>query len=372
MVRIAIANLLHGPARLALSVGGVALALTLILALDAIFAGSEERITAYIDESQADVWVAQSGVRNLHMAASALPAGVVATIEEVDGVASVTPILYVTSRISVGASDSLAYVIGLPAEAQAGRPWRVTEGSDLPALGEVVLDAAIAEEAGAGLGDGASVLGRRLVIAGLAEGSVSITNSIAYISLADFAELRGAESVSFVLVQAETSSSAREVADAIEAMVPGVTALAREEFAAQERRVVRDMATDILAIMNTAGFLIGLAVMALSVYTATLSRRAEYGVLKALGARAGYLYGSVVIQALLATAAAFALGLAITLGLSLAAPRLVLGLQLTIAPDSLIKVGALALVIAASSAFLPVRQIAGLDPALVFRKGGTA
>ncbi len=41
--------------------------------------------------------------------------------------------------------------------------------------------------------------------------------------------------------------------------------------------------------MNLVGFLIGLAVMALNVYTATLARRAEYGVLKALGARNGHL-----------------------------------------------------------------------------------
>ena len=372
MIRLAISNLRHGRARLALSVGGVALALTLIFALDAIFTGSEQRISAYIDRSGADVWVSQSGVRNLHMAASALPSGAVEAVREVGGVAGVTPILYLTNRVELGAQRNLAYVIGLPADAKAGRPWQVAEGVDLPAPGEAIVDRVLADQGGVGLGDPVAILGLRLSVAGLSEGTATITNSIAYIAMEDFAALRSGDAVSFLLVTVEPGASPEGVAAAIETSVPGVTAQARQAFAAGERQVVRDMATDILAIMNAAGFLIGLAVMALSVYTATLSRRAEYGVLKALGARSRYLYGTVVIQALLGTAAGFVLGLAITLGLSAVLPRLVLGLDLAVGFESLIKVTALSAVIAGLSAILPVRQIAGLDPAIVFKKGAPA
>ena len=367
MIRLATRNLRQGGARLALSVGGVALALTLIFALDAIFTGSEQRLTAYIDRSGADVWVSQSGVRNLHMAASALPSGAVEAIQQVAGVA--TPILYLTNRVEIGDQRNLAYIIGLPADARAGRPWQVAAGTDLPGPGEAVIDRVIADQGGVGLGDPVAILGLRLSVAGLSEGTVTITNSIAYIALDDFAALRGGDSVSFVLVTGEPGASPEDVVAAIEAKVPGVTAQTRQAFAAQERRVVRDMATDILAIMNAAGFLIGLAVMALSIYTATLSRRAEYGVLKALGARSRYLYGTVVIQALLGTAAAFGLGLTITLGLSAVVPRLVLGLDLVVGLESLIKGAALSAVIAGLSAILPILQIAGLDPAIVFKKG---
>ena len=372
MIRLATRNLRQGGARLALSVGGVALALTLIFALDAIFTGSEQRLTAYIDRSGADVWVSQSGVRNLHMAASALPSGAVQAIREVAGVATATPILYLTNRVEIGDQRNLAYIIGLPSDARAGRPWQVAAGTDLPGPGEAVIDRVIADQGGVGLGDPVAILGLRLSLAGLSEGTVTITNSIAYIALEDFAALRGGDSVSFVLVTVEPGASPEDVVAAIEAKVPGVTAQTRQAFAAQERRVVRDMATDILAIMNAAGFLIGLAVMALSIYTATLSRRAEYGVLKALGARSGYLYGTVVIQALLGTAAAFGLGLTITLGLSAVVPRLVLGLDLVVGLESLIKVAALSAGIAGLSAILPILQIAGLDPAIVFKKGATA
>jgi putative ABC transport system permease protein len=371
MFRLAASNLRHGRGRLALSVGGVALALTLILALDAIFAGTEQRLTAYIDNSRADVWVAQEGVRNLHMAASALPAGANERVELIPGVADVTPILYLTNRVETGDRSNLAYVIGLPPVAASGRPWHVAEGRDAPGRGEAIIDRVVAEQGGIGLGDEVNILGLRLTVAGLAEGTMTITNSIAYIAYDDFASLRGGGNASFLLVTVDAGSTPAAVAADIEAIVPGVSAQARDAFAASERQVVRDMATDILAIMNAAGFLIGLAVMALSVYTATLARRVEYGVLKALGARSRYLYGTVVFQALLATGAAFVVAVAITLLLSQVVPALIAGLDLAIAVDSLFKVAVLAGVIAALAALLPIRQIAGLDPATVFRRGAT-
>ncbi|MBI5828931.1 MAG: ABC transporter permease, partial [Chloroflexi bacterium] len=64
MTLLALRNLFQNKARLVISVGGVALALMLILSLDAIFTGMERRVTAYIDQSGADIFVSQSGVRN--------------------------------------------------------------------------------------------------------------------------------------------------------------------------------------------------------------------------------------------------------------------------------------------------------------------
>ena len=87
-----------------------------------------------------------------------------------------------------------------------------------------------------------------------------------------------------------------------------MTAQSRTAFAEQERKLIGDMASDMLAIMNLAGFVIGLAVVALTVYTATLDRRSEYGVLKAVGARNRHLYGIVLAQALYSVALGIVVG----------------------------------------------------------------
>ena len=102
-------NLTRSRVRLVVSIGGVALALTLVLALDAIFEGVSRQMTSYIDRSGADVWVAQSGVRNLHMVASWMPSSVIDEVRTIEGVAEAEPILYTTDSMSAG--DERGWVV---------------------------------------------------------------------------------------------------------------------------------------------------------------------------------------------------------------------------------------------------------------------
>jgi putative ABC transport system permease protein len=218
------------------------------------------------------------------------------------------------------------------------------------------------------LGGKVEILGKEFEVVGLTEETSSLVNSVAFVSMDDFAELRGSyDTFSFLLVKVKDGESPVAIAQLIEARVRDVTVQTTEAFANQERKVVKDMSTDVITIMNLIGFLIGLAVMALTVYTATLARRSEYGVLKALGARNRHLYRAVLAQALISVAIGFAVGLAITLLLSAVVPRLGQSMVLQVSSASMFKVGGLSLVIAGISAVLPIRQISGLDPAMVFR-----
>jgi putative ABC transport system permease protein len=368
MLRLAFRNLFQSKVRLAMSVGGVALALMLVLALDAIMTGSEKRLTAYIDNSEADAWVAQSGVRNLHMVSSWIPASVTDEVRDVPGVDSVTPLMYQIAPVEIESKQNLAYVFGLPEDAAMGKPWSVEEGESIPETGEAIIDSSVAERSDIALGDKVEILGQTLEVVGLSKDTSTLTNSVAFISREDFERMRGGgQLVSFVLAKAEPGQSPEAVAERIEEDVGGVTVQTRVAFAEGERRLVNDMAGDLLAIMNLAGFMTGLAVVALTVYTATLARRSEYGVLKALGARNSHLYGVVLAQAFYSVALGFAVGLAFTLLLSAIVPALGSNLPLQVGTASLLKVGTMSLIIAALAAVLPIRQIAGLDPATVFR-----
>jgi putative ABC transport system permease protein len=386
MFRYALRNLLQNKIRLVISVGGVALALSLILALDAIMTGVEGRLTAYIDHSGADIFVSQAGVRNLHMVSSWLPASIADKVNAVPGVAAVTPIMYLTDTMDVGPKEDRysIYVIGLPQGATMGGPWSIARGVSIPADGQAVIDRGVAEQYGLGIGDKVNILGQELTIAGLSDGTGNLLNSVAFISRNDFARVRGNMSmanaastnatmpiISFVLVKVTPGASPDAVAARIEQEVTGVTAQSREAFATQERKIVKDMATDLITTMNLVGFLVGLAVMALTVYIAALSRRGEYGILKAVGARNRYLYGTVLAQAFFSVVIGFALALTITFLLSVALPNFASTLTLQISSASLLKVGIASLVIAALSALLPIRQIAGLDPARVFKGART-
>jgi putative ABC transport system permease protein len=230
------------------------------------------------------------------------------------------------------------------------------------------MDRGVAEKSGVGLGDEVEILGEVFEVIGLSEETSSLTNSIAFISSKDFENIRKSyDTFSFLLVNVRDGESPEAVAKRIEQTVKGVTVQTRVQFADQERKVIRDMSTDVITIMNLIGFFIGLAVMALTVYTSTLSRRREYGMLKALGARNKDLYRTVLAQAIISVVLGYFFGLGITVLLTWILPLTVLNLTLEVSFTSLIKVGSFSLVIAAISAVIPIRQIAGLDPALVFR-----
>lgn len=365
-------NLGRHRVRLLASVGGVGLALSLTLALDAIYAGVANQLTTYIDRAGADVWVAQNGVRNLHMVASWLPDSATADVRAVDGVADATPILYSTDTITAGDERAVAYVIGLPTGATVGGPWDIAEGSGAIGRGEIVVDRTFAAKAGVTIGDSVGVLGGQARIVGLSSGTASLVNSVAFISFDDFRAMRGnAPVVSFVLARVAPGSSAAAVATEIERVVPGVTAQTRSAFSGEERRLVMDMSADVISIMSIVGFVVALAVVALTVYVATLARRREYGVLKALGARNRVLYRVVLTQAALSVALGFALALAFTWLVGFVIERTDLNLELAITAASLAKVGLFGAIIAGLAAVLPIRQVSGLDPAVVFRRGAT-
>ena len=75
------------------------------------------------------------------------------------------------------------------------------------------------------------------------------------------------------------------------------------------------MGSSVVSLMNGFGFLVGLAVMALTVYMATLARRAEFGTLKAIGARNGHLYRTVLAQAYISVGLGLVTALAVALAL---------------------------------------------------------
>ncbi len=369
MFRLARRNLLQDKARLLISLGGVALALLLILALDAIFAGAQVQLSAYIDYSGADIYIAQSGVKNMHMTASALSPTVAPAVGQIPGVATVTPILYASNVIVAGDTRSLAYIIGLDSNAAVGGPWKLAAGIARPQSGQAIIDRSVAREAAMVLGDTVEILGHTYRIVGLSEGTVNLTNSVAFIPRADFARsFASQDNTSYLLVTVKPGARADDVAAAIRAEVPNVSVMTRQQFSAEERRVVKDMSVELISIMNSVGFLIGLAVTALTVYTATFAKRKEFGVLKALGAGNRWLYGVVVASAFLSVGGGFVLAVLVVIGLAVLVPQVSSTLLLAVTWQSLLKVAVASLIIASVAAVLPVRQIAGLDPASVFRR----
>lgn len=363
-VPLARRQLLSHKGRTVAGLAGIAVALLLVVALKAILAGMEERLTGYIDRSGADVVVAQEGVRTMHMTESVLPARAAAQVASVPGVAGAAPIVYAPTMLERGEQRSLVYLIG---EDPAARTLPLVSGRRARA-GEIVVDEALASLIGARPGTTVTSLGRRFRVVGQIAGTSSIASSIALADRRDLsALLRSGGAVNYLLVRAREGVAAEALAKRIEQAVPGVTASTRAQFSRAERRLVGDMSTDIVRSMILVGFVIGVAVAGLVAYSATLSQLRDYAVLRALGLRARRALVLVLAQVGALVAAGFALSIALLAALVWALPALSPTLSLAVRAGDVALALAVAAAVAAAGAALPVIRVARVDPASVFR-----
>jgi putative ABC transport system permease protein len=120
--------------------------------------------------------------------------------------------------------------------------------------------------------------------------------------------------------------------------------------------------------MSTIGFLVGLAIIGLTMYTTTADRLRDFGVLKAIGAPAAYLLRTVITQALVLGTGGFVAGLIASIIAGPLIVRLVpdIGVKINAVP-ALWTLGAV-LVMSLLGAVIPVARIAQVDPLVVFRR----
>jgi putative ABC transport system permease protein len=226
-----------------------------------------------------------------------------------------------------------------------------------------------AERLGVSLGDRILIFGSPFLVVGLSDGTFTMTNSVAFIHFDDFASLRRVgKSASYLLVSLDPGVDQAEAGAKIADALPGAEVLTRDDFAREEGSLVRDMSAQILVIMNTVGFVIGLIAVGLTVYSLTVSRLPEYGVLKALGAPPRRLYRIVAEQAAWSVGLGLLVAVAVTLLLSLAFTWLLPAVPLRLSPRSVAEVSLGGLFIAVLAAAVPIRRVSRVDAAGVFRR----
>ena len=79
------------------------------------------------------------------------------------------------------------------------------------------------------------------------------------------------------------------------------------------RRVVNEGFLPVLGVLLVIGFFIGVAVIGLTIYSAVLEHRREYGVLKAVGARTRQMLVVVAVQAIFSAVAGYVVGVGVSL-----------------------------------------------------------
>jgi putative ABC transport system permease protein len=362
-------NLVREKTRLGISVGGVAFAVLLILLLRGLYTGFQTQATAYIRSVDADLWVAQEGTPgDFFHSVTLMPASLRRPLEAVEGVERVTPLLARPVVFRHDGDDLDLFLVGVDPRSGIGGPEDATEGRRVPKEGELVIDRVFARNTGIGVGDSVRIHGSPLRVSGVASGGNAVVAQFGWASFPDVARLVGSRDVvNYFLVDGRSGLDPEELGRRLRTSVPGTKPLTEDEFAEANTRDLAEGFLPILWVLVVIAFVIGTAVIGLTIYTATIEKRREYGVLKAIGLSNRQLFGIVWRQGLTAGLLGLAVGVVLTFVLGAGLEWLLPSFVITIRPVDVGLVALAALGMGAVSAFLPVRPVARLDPADVFR-----
>jgi len=360
-------NLFQDKTRLTLSIGGVALAVTLILILKGFLSGMNRQITSYLDHSPGSIVLAEEDVVNLLGAISLIPDATEQKAEMIRGVDKVIPILSQFIILDLHGKKQPAYMIGYDPR-KGGGPWQLITGREPSSKQEMVFDRVLADRHGLNLGDQVEVMGKDFTIVGLSSGTTSWMTSFFFVRKKDAEDLLltpGA--TSFLLLTTTEDANTERILQRLNNF-SGVNALTKNEMAANDLKLFAKVFSAPLRLMVGISFLVGTMIVGLIIYTATVERQREYGVIKAIGAKNLFLYQIVMAQALFASIAGSTLGILIAKGaaqwIMSARPQFLIIFDPVDSGQALLAGLGMALI----ASIFPTRVVANLAPADVFRK----
>lgn len=366
-MNVAWRNLARDRARLLVSAGGVGFAVLLILLLRGLYAGILEASTAYVRGVEADVWVAQNGTpSDFSNSVPLLNEQTGGEIEAVAGVADAAPLLGRVMQFAHDGRDADFLLLGVDADLPRSAPATVEVGTRVPSEGEIVLDRVFADNFGLGMGDTLELRDAQLTVAGITREGNMVFDQLAWVDSADAEQLlQAAGLANYYLVRAD--GDAAEVAARIEAEVPGTLPMTTEEFADETIRDFEEGVLPVIWVLMLIGLGVGTVVIGLTIYTATVERRREYGVLKAIGFTNRRLVAVVWQQAIAAGVIGLMAGVPATFALAALLVRVEPVFVTSFGLADVVFVAAAALVMSLVASLLPVLPVLRLDPAEAFR-----
>jgi putative ABC transport system permease protein len=373
VVSLARKNLLHDGLRFAITVAGVAFAVTLVLVQVGLFMGLLGKSTVTIEHASADIWVTSKETPNVDFA-HGFPETTVLRVRGVRGVARADNLLvqFMNIMLPTGAEEGcLVYALD---DFQAWNlPWNVS-GADVRDLKRgryLLMDESATRRFGAfEIGDHREIVGTRFKIIGKTSGAQSFTTApVVFMDFLNAQErletLRN--KTHYVLVKAAQGADVQRLAAELRRLLPYNDVYTQDEWAARSRRywVVSTGLGMNMGITVFLGVLVGIVVVAQTLYTSAVEHVKEFGTVKAIGGSNWDIYKILGEQALIAALVGFLLGGLISLAMRPLMAKLFLNVLITPGFAATVFFGTLLMCLGA--AMLSFRRVASIDPALVFR-----
>jgi putative ABC transport system permease protein len=365
-VPVARRNLFAEKARFVISVAGVAFAVMLILIVLALYRGWSQTGGTF-QQLPGQLWVVQLGTTDPFHSSSLVEVSELQQLSTVEGVTAVVPVLSRQMNFMFGDSEEEVRLMALDFPPGLPAPTAIRQRF-LPESGTIIIEATLSRKTGLSKGEEADFGTVSLTVGRVQPRSTEVLSPFAFVNFKDAESIFGvADVVNYGMVVVDPSASTVEVADRIKAENADLQVFTSEEFAKAIRKEIDESFLPIIAILVGIGFIVGAAVVGLTIYTATIERSREFGVMKAVGGSPGFLYRIVLSQSAVLTSAGFLAGFAAALGVARLASRLVPEFATQFQLRDLGFVLAITLAMAVIASFVPVQRINSIDPGSVFK-----
>jgi putative ABC transport system permease protein len=375
MALLARRNLFHDRIRFAVTLTGIAFALVLIIIQFGLFLGFTTTTSNNIDHSGADLWIVFHGVGYFDTGRNFSERKYYQVLST-PGVAQAEKYMQAFGRWKRpdGRIENIQ-VIGFHPGSGLGEPWNLVQGSTWEVKQEdgVIVDELYREKLGVSkIGDRVEIGDHRARVVGLTHGIRSFTTSpFVYASFKNSLDYTNPASeedrTAYILVKAANGVSSEALRKRLEERLTDVDVYTTAAFRRKTRFYWMFTTGAGLAVLTAAlmGLVVGIAVVAQTIYAATMDHIREYGTLKAMGATNRYLYRVLIEQAVWSAVLGYGVAMVVAYFIVKGSEK---GGAVILMPWSMtFGMLVLAIVMCIAAALVSINKVTRIDPAMVFR-----
>lgn len=372
--KLAFRNLFHDRLSLIVTLVGIVFSVVLVAVQLGLYLGSERMIAAMLDHARGDLWIVPLGTKSFDDPSlltgrekhAALSTPGVGRVEEL-------AVGFASWRKPKGGSTAVVVVGSNPMDGGL-RPWDIKEGrvEALTSPYAVAVDRSYFDDLGiTKIGDSAEINNARVNVVVVTEGIRSFTTlPYVFTSLARARVLFEAspEQASYGLVQLAAGADAGAVQQALQARLKDTEILTSEEFRKRslDYWLFETGAGSALIAGAILGIIVGIVIVAQTLYASTKDHLNEFATLRALGASASYIHKVILMQALMSAVVGYALGMCLSLFIIWASRHTTLVIVMT--PGLAAALFMLTIGMCVISAMSAIVKVTRIDPAVVFSR----
>lgn len=366
-------NLLHDKVRLTVTLTGIVFAVVLIVVELGLFVGFTVTTSSIVDKSKVDLWIVSKGTPYIEQGA-AFSERKLYQVLATPGIASADKYIVRFSnwKTPEGAEEGIQ-IVGFDLYSGVGGPWNVVEGNveDLKTPDAVMVDEIYRKKLGVTrIGETFEINGRRAHVVGFTRGIRAFTTT-PYV-FTSFKNAQGYTRIDedqtfFILVRALPGMDLPALQHQLESRLRDVDVLTTAKFSSMTRIYWMFTTGAGVAVLIAAllGLVVGVVVVAQTIYATTMDHIREYGTLKAMGAPNSYIYRVIITQAGMSAVAGYVLAMFVSVFIVHASRGG--GAAILLPWQMAVGIFFLTVLMCVSAAVVSINKVTSLDPAMVFR-----